>query len=109
MRGSFMACVVVAFATVAGTDMFGANGNFVPDWTFKGSALTEWQAMGQADWGRRPARLLAHRARLRAVGWYGTSRFKTSRWRPPFALLPPASPACSSARRRLLGGSRASF
>jgi len=38
---------------VAGTlavPVSGANGNFVPDWTFKGSALTEWQQLGQANW-----------------------------------------------------------
>ena len=27
-----------------------ANRNFAPDWTFRGSALTEWQVMGQAEW-----------------------------------------------------------
>ena len=28
----------------------GATGNFVADWSFKGSALDGWQPLGQADW-----------------------------------------------------------
>ncbi len=27
-----------------------ANKNFAPDWTFKGSALTDWKPLGQAAW-----------------------------------------------------------
>src|SRR5262245_23124690 len=27
-----------------------ANRNFAPDWTFTGSALTDWQPLGDADW-----------------------------------------------------------
>jgi hypothetical protein len=28
----------------------GANKNFVPDWTFKGSSLGQWRTLGDADW-----------------------------------------------------------
>src|SRR5271165_555763 len=28
----------------------GANKNFVPDWTFKGSSLGAWRTVGNADW-----------------------------------------------------------
>src|SRR5579864_1686890 len=28
----------------------GANKNFVPDWTFKGSSLNSWRTLGGADW-----------------------------------------------------------
>src|SRR5262245_28156456 len=27
-----------------------ANRNFAPDWTFTGSALTDWRPLGEADW-----------------------------------------------------------
>ena len=30
--------------------IFAANKNFVPDVTFKGSALTGWHTLGHADW-----------------------------------------------------------
>ena len=44
-------CVIVA---MAGSLLFlptaGANKNFVPDWTFKGSALGQWRTLGAAQW-----------------------------------------------------------
>ena len=41
------AAIMVAFLV---HPMAGSNPNYVPDWTFKGSALTGWQSIGQADW-----------------------------------------------------------
>ena len=37
----------------------GANANFVPDWTFKGSALTDWQPIGQTDWRAQNGEIVA--------------------------------------------------
>ena len=38
----------IAFGTVI--SLAGSRSTFVPDWTFKGSALTGWTVVGQADW-----------------------------------------------------------
>src|SRR5947209_16749753 len=38
----------IAFGTVI--SLAGSRSTFVPDWTFKGSALTGWTVLGQADW-----------------------------------------------------------
>ena len=50
MRMALLGYPAVLLAVALPIDLSGANGNFVPDWTFKGSALTEWQPLGQADW-----------------------------------------------------------
>src|SRR3954454_23966509 len=47
---SRFAMVVGVVALTLTISLSGANGNFVPDWTFKGSTLTEWQKIGSADW-----------------------------------------------------------
>jgi hypothetical protein len=39
---------VIAAALVV--PLAGTRSTFVPDWTFKGSALTGWNVLGQADW-----------------------------------------------------------
>ncbi len=45
---------IVLFATVLVTvvivPLHGTRSTFVPDWTFKGSTLTGWKTLGQADW-----------------------------------------------------------
>lgn len=42
---------VAAMALVlAAPRLTATRGNFVPDWTFKGSALTGWTTLGDADW-----------------------------------------------------------
>ena len=46
VRGG-VATLAVAFLTVS---VNGAPLNFIPDYTFKGSTLTGWKAMGQANW-----------------------------------------------------------
>ena len=40
---------LVALA-VLGSAIFAASQNFVPDFVFKGSALTGWHKLGAADW-----------------------------------------------------------
>ena len=35
---------------VLGSVIFAASQNFVPDFVFKGSALTGWHKLGAADW-----------------------------------------------------------
>ena len=53
MSARYLACVAASAVVVAASltvPLSGANGNFVPDWTFKGSALTGWQKLGAADW-----------------------------------------------------------
>src|SRR5579872_4456510 len=35
---------------VLGSAIFASSPNFVPDYVFKGSALTGWHKLGQADW-----------------------------------------------------------
>jgi 3-keto-disaccharide hydrolase/FG-GAP-like repeat len=41
---------VLALAAVMTTPVAGTRKTFVPDWTFKGSALTGWHTLGQAQW-----------------------------------------------------------
>ncbi len=49
-HAGYVALLVLIVAGGMTASLFGANGNFVPDWTFKGSSLTEWQMLGSADW-----------------------------------------------------------
>ena len=44
LRWVWLVCAV-ATAPIAG-----ASGNFVPDWTFAGTDLSEWQRLGRAEW-----------------------------------------------------------
>ena len=37
-------------AAVLAIPVSGTRYSFVPDWTFKGSTLTGWHTVGQADW-----------------------------------------------------------
>ena len=48
MTRRFVLCAVAFAASMA--PLSGTNGNFVPDWTFKGPTLDDWQPLGQADW-----------------------------------------------------------
>jgi hypothetical protein len=41
---------VVVLATVVIVPLHGTRSTFVPDWTFKGSTLTGWKTLGQAEW-----------------------------------------------------------
>jgi 3-keto-disaccharide hydrolase/FG-GAP-like repeat len=47
-RGLSVGVAVLAIATVV--PLRGTRATFVPDWTFKGSALTGWTVLGQAEW-----------------------------------------------------------
>jgi len=42
--------ITVAALGILGSAIFAASQNFVPDYVFKGSALTGWHKLGQADW-----------------------------------------------------------
>src|SRR3989440_10932439 len=42
--------IAAAALGIAGSAIFAASQNFVPDYVFKGSALTGWHKLGQADW-----------------------------------------------------------
>jgi hypothetical protein len=46
-RGLVLIAILAAAVTVP---MSGTRYGFVPDWTFKGSTLAGWHAVGQADW-----------------------------------------------------------
>ena len=59
---------VLALFIAAPLPMAGAQNNFVPDWTFKGPALADWQALGQADWRVENGEIVA-RPRVAEGGW----------------------------------------
>ena len=42
--------VLLVIVVSLGVPVFGARYSFIPDWTFKGSTLTGWHVLGQADW-----------------------------------------------------------
>src|SRR5436309_5010487 len=42
--------IAAAIAIGMAIPLAGTRSTFVPDWTFKGSALTGWTVVGQADW-----------------------------------------------------------
>src|SRR4030095_15827600 len=42
--------LIVVAAVLLCVPTFGTRYSFVPDWTFKGNALTGWHVLGQADW-----------------------------------------------------------
>jgi hypothetical protein len=41
---------IIALAAAMSVSVSGTRSTFVPDWTFKGSGLTGWAAIGQASW-----------------------------------------------------------
>jgi 3-keto-disaccharide hydrolase/FG-GAP-like repeat len=45
-----IAVVLVLGITLTAAPPAGTRGTFVPDWTFKGAALTGWHPLGHADW-----------------------------------------------------------
>jgi len=50
-RGAQLMTLAGAFMLVTmATPVRGTRATFVPDWTFKGSALTGWKSLGQASW-----------------------------------------------------------
>ncbi len=50
MGRRFLGVLAVVAAVTMAAPVSGTRSTFVPDWTFKGSALTGWQVVGQADW-----------------------------------------------------------
>ena len=43
-------CLIAAALALVGYAIFAANGNFVPDYVFKGASLTGWHSLGSAAW-----------------------------------------------------------
>src|SRR3954452_24419835 len=50
MRNAYWAVFTTATIAMAGIALHGQIGTFAPDWTFKGTALTGMQQVGQAKW-----------------------------------------------------------
>ncbi len=48
--GPLLAIAACALVSAIASAIFAASQNFVPDVTFKGSVLTGWHQLGQADW-----------------------------------------------------------
>jgi hypothetical protein len=46
----------------------GANRNFVPDWTFKGSSLGAWRRLGAAEWRAENGEIVGTPSRQMAAG-----------------------------------------
>jgi hypothetical protein len=42
---------------------------FIPDWTFKGSSLTGWQKIGQAEWSAKDGEVVGKVKRNGTGGW----------------------------------------
>jgi hypothetical protein len=63
-----LAAALTALVLTITSPLFGAHANFIPDWTFKGSALTDWQPLGQADWRAENGEIVAT-ARTPEGGW----------------------------------------
>ena len=60
--------VAVALAIcVIGSAVFAASQNFLPDVVFKGSSLTGWHKLGQADWRADNGEIIA--APKESGGW----------------------------------------
>ena len=50
MTSRIVAACVLVLTIAGGLPVAGASGNFIPDWTFKGSSLAGWKPLGEADW-----------------------------------------------------------
>ena len=59
---------IAVIATAAVLPLAGTRSTFVPDWTFKGSALTGWTVLGQADWRAVDGELIGT-PRAQEGGW----------------------------------------
>src|SRR5258707_12722735 len=51
--------LALAAGCALGTAIFAANQNFFPDVVFKGSVLTGWHTLGQADWRAENGEIIA--------------------------------------------------
>ena len=54
-------------AVAMGAVIFAASPNFVPDYVFKGSALTGWQKLGAGEWRAENGEIIASAAE--SGGW----------------------------------------
>ncbi|MCC6990002.1 MAG: DUF1080 domain-containing protein, partial [Acidobacteria bacterium] len=68
MRLRVLAALALAFAVSLAAPLAGAHRNFIPDWTFTGSALTGWQPLGPADWRAENGEIVAT-PRTAEGGW----------------------------------------
>src|SRR5258707_4339616 len=59
--------LALAAGCALGTAIFAANQNFFPDVAFKGSSLTGWHKLGQADWRAETGEII--RAANESGGW----------------------------------------
>ena len=59
IRMTLLGALAVLLGVSLPLGLSGASGNFVPDWTFKGSALTDWQPIGQTDWRAQNGEIIA--------------------------------------------------
>src|SRR5437899_1655091 len=50
---------IIAAACLLAPFIFAASQNFAPDVTFKGSTLTGWHKLGQADWRAENGEIIA--------------------------------------------------
>jgi hypothetical protein len=50
MRPSRVLAVIAVITAGLAVPLNGTRATFIPDWTFKGNALTGWQTLGQASW-----------------------------------------------------------
>jgi hypothetical protein len=47
---STLSAIGLAAIAILGSMIFAASPNFVPDYIFRGSALTGWHKLGAAEW-----------------------------------------------------------
>src|SRR5262245_61224793 len=58
----------LSLLALAASIIFAASQNFAPDFVFKGSSLTGWQQLGQADWRAENGEIIAT-PRQESGGW----------------------------------------
>ena len=59
--------LAIGAAAALGAAIFAASPNFVPDYVFKGSALTGWQKLGGGEWRAENGEIIASPAE--SGGW----------------------------------------
>ena len=80
----------LAAICVIGSAMFAASQNFVPDVTFKGSVLTGWHKLGDADWRADQGEIIGA-PKHESGGWSGAEDLA-----PGFSKLAPSVPEATA-------------
>jgi hypothetical protein len=62
-------CGFAVFSALLGMAVFAEGPNFIPDSTFKGSSLSGWHTLGQADWTARDGELAGKSNATGKGGW----------------------------------------